>query len=333
MRIARADGHNDDKRVDYLQVQGLNEYEAFDVYLPLYFPEIGQRQELRVRLPDEPGERTLLVEGQGHEQRKAQRRSGGVPAGVEAPDWTLEHPVPGTAVLRMSTWALYNTKWDWRVYLDGVFAELERRQTRRLVIDLRDNEGGLAEIGDAILAHLIDEPLALPPMQKRVTYRRVPVDLKPYLSTWDRGFEDWGEQAVPVGPREYRLQRTGDDGRQVVLEPAAPRFGGEVAILTSATNSSAAFEFVQRARQAGVARLIGASTGGNQRGINGGAFFFMTLPHSRIEIDLPLIGQFPVASMPDAGIAPDREVRADAADIAAGRDPVMERALGVEAWP
>ena len=39
--------------------------------------------------------------------------------------------------------------------------------------------------------------------------------------------------------------------------------------------------------------MVGQVTGGNLRGINGGAFFFLNLPNSRLEIDLPLIGQFP----------------------------------------
>lgn len=327
MPIARADGHNDAKRIDYLQVQGLNEYEAFDVYLPLYFPEIGSEQMLEVRLPGERELRRIPVQGHTYAQRKARLRAAGVPSGDAAPDWTLSFPVPDTAVLRMSTWALYNTRWDWRAYLDGMFATLKHKQTRRLVIDLRQNEGGLSEIGDYIVAHLIEAPLILPAVQRQVAYRKVPDPLVPYLDTWDRGFLDWGEQAIADGPRRYRLERPSHGGMQEILPAAGARFSGEVFILTSATNSSAAFQFVQRARQAGVARLIGMPTGGNQRGINGGAFFFLTLPNSRIEFDLPLIGQYPVASMPDAGIEPDVLVQTSAEDIAAGRDPVLATAL------
>ena len=38
--------------------------------------------------------------------------------------------------------------------------------------------------------------------------------------------------------------------------------------------------------------LVGQMTGGNQRGINGGAFFFVTLSNSQLEVDLPLVGNF-----------------------------------------
>lgn len=71
--------------------------------------------------------------------------------------------------------------------------------------------------------------------------------------------------------------------------------------------------------------LIGSATGGNQRGINGGAFFVVRLPRTGLEADLPLIGQFPPRAAPDAGLEPDLEVETTAQDIAAGRDPIRAR--------
>lgn len=64
----------------------------------------------------------------------------------------------------------------------------------------------------------------------------------------------------------------------------------------------------------------------NRRGINGGSFFFVRLLASGIEFDLPLIGYFRLKPEPDAGIAPDIAVAASIADVAAGRDPALERA-------
>ena len=94
-------------------------------------------------------------------------------------------------------------------------------------------------------------------------------------------------------------------------------------------NSSATFEFASAVQRHRLGTLVGQSTGGNQRGITGGAFFFMRLPKSGIEADVPLIGQFPVttAPLPDAGLEPDVRVATTAADIAAGRDPELEEVL------
>ena len=82
-------------------------------------------------------------------------------------------------------------------------------------------------------------------------------------------------------------------------------------------------------QQSGLGRLCGGPTGGNLRGINGGAFFFLRLPASGLEVDVPLIGRFPQTPMPDAGLMPDIAVQDTAADIAAGRDSVMDAAMAV----
>lgn len=68
---------------------------------------------------------------------------------------------------------------------------------------------------------------------------------------------------------------------------------------------------------------MGQPTGGSQRGINGGAFFFLRLPNSGIEMDLPLIGTFPAKPMPDAGLTPDVQVVRTVDDLAEGRDAAM----------
>jgi C-terminal processing protease CtpA/Prc len=91
--------------------------------------------------------------------------------------------------------------------------------------------------------------------------------------------------------------------------------------------SSATFQFASLIKANRLGTLVGEPTGGNQRGINGGAFFFLRLPESGLEADIPLIGYFPDKAMPDAGITPDVLAPVTARDIASGRDAAMERAL------
>lgn len=204
-----------------------------------------------------------------------------------------------------------------------------------MILDLRGNEGG-NDVGNEILSHLIDQPMTLSPMRRLVRYRKVPDDLIPYLDTWDKSFRDWGSAAVdlaapwPTAPREVpylKLTRFDDNASGDVIKPSGKRFRGKVIVLIDATNSSATFQFAQNIQGHHLGILIGQSTGGSQRGINGGAFFFLHLPHSGIELDLPLIGTFPPEPMPDAGVTPDVAVTRTASDIASGRDPELEAAL------
>ncbi len=46
----------------------------------------------------------------------------------------------------------------------------------------------------------------------------------------------------------------------------------------------------------------------------------MRLPNSKIEIDLPLIGYYPLRERPDAGLQPDILIEPDVRDIARGID-------------
>lgn len=175
-----------------------------------------------------------------------------------------------------------------------------------------------------LLAHLTTRPLQLERERRLVRYRRVPDDLAPYLDTWDPSFKDWGSSAQDFDDRFFRLTRYDDaEGGNRIL-PRTPRHGGRVFILIGATNSSATFGFAQAVRQSGLATLVGRPTGGNLRGINGGAFFFLRLPNSGIELDLPLIGYFPCGELPpDQGLAPDVLVEQTMEDIAENVDADM----------
>jgi C-terminal processing protease CtpA/Prc len=151
--------------------------------------------------------------------------------------------------------------------------------------------------------------------------------LRPALDTWDPSFFDWGDDATPIDDTWFRL--AGEPAAEV-LAPLAPRFRGKVVVLVDAHNSSATFQFAQRVQRAHLATLVGEPTGGNQRGINGGAFFFLRLPATGLEIDLPLIARYPrdgkPDALPDAGLTPDVLVLSTAADVAAGRDPQLAAA-------
>ncbi|KFN42811.1 S41 family peptidase [Arenimonas oryziterrae] len=324
LTIARADGGNEAKRIAYLEVQGNDRYEAFDIYLPLFFPQIGSTQTLQVQVPGETAARTVTVPALSYAQRLAARPVSDEDDG--APAWTIRYRDDDIAVLDMPTWALYDSPWDWKAFLQTNFAELSRRGVRALIIDLRRNEGGLS-VGDELLAHLITEVLPVPGYQPRVRYRQVPADLLPYLDTWDASFKDWGDQVEPFDDRFFVLHRYDTAPGGEAITPKAPYFNGKVFVLVGATNSSATFEFAITAQRAKRVTLVGQPTGGNQRGINGGAFFFLRLPKSGIELDLPLIGQFSTVARPDAGVTPDIVVAVRADDIFAGHDAEMDAAL------
>ena len=330
--LARADGHNDAARVAALEVHGEPGYEAFDIYLGLLHPELPTPYPLTVRRPDGTTA-TLTVPAMSYQARLAAvtdvGAAGAADGDDDAPLWTLTELDADTAYLRMPTWVAYKTSWAWEADLDRIAAALDARATRALIIDLRGNEGG-SDVGDRLVRHLIDAPLAKGGLERWVRYRAVPAALRGPLDTWDPSFFDWGAEAVPRGDGFFRLVDVDAEAAGALLTPLAPRYRGQVLVLVDASNSSATFQFAQLVQRHRLATVVGEPTGGNQRGINGGAFFFVRLPATGLEVDLPLVGRFPadgdLAALPDAGLTPDVVVPTTAADLAAGRDPQLAAA-------
>lgn len=319
----RADGSNDDKRRVLLDVTGSDRIESFDVFHPLAFPSEADLFTLVRRRASDGMVGRLQVEAIDLGARQAMAPRG---ADRSSPDyWSLAWPRPGVAVLTMPGWAMYDVKWDWRARIAALFEEIASKRANGLIIDLRDNEGG-DDCGHEIVARLIDSDLPLfADSERRVRFRSTPPDLNPYLDTWDRSFEHIGEGADDLGDGFYRLKAGEDETRRIA--PKGPRFHGKVIVLSSPQNSSATFQFIALVRGHGLARIYGRPTGGNQRGINGGSFFFVRLPHSGLEADLPLVGYFPNSPKPDAGLPPDKRIDPTSEDIGRGYDRTLEQAI------
>ncbi len=315
----RVDGTNPGKQRALLSVSGAEEIEFFDVFHGLtYGVPPGGVHRLDVRLPGANRTSRIDLPALTLAQRQAFKPAADTRGDQPVWDWAIG--ADGIALLTMPNWALYDSKWDWQAWLDDRLGSLGG--ARGLIVDLRENEGGI-DCGDRILARLADRAIARPRADRLVRYRQTPAALNPYLDTWDDSFRDWGDQAVPFNDRFLRLKRWEDDA---TITPAGPRVTVPMAVLIGPQNSSATFQFASLAKATGLGSLIGGTTGGNRRGINGGAFFFARLPESGIEFDVPLIGYYPQSRQPDAGIEPDIPIENSPADIAAGRDRVLDRA-------
>lgn len=316
--FARADGNNDAKRRALLSVGGADSIEYFDVFQGLLFGAQGGTHRLQIRKPNVASDSQVDLPALTLEQRQSFIRKRDYRG--DSPVWDWQMRDDGIAVLTMDGWALYNSKWDWRSWLNDRLDSLQG--AKGLIVDIRENEGG-NDCGDVILSRLTAHDIVRPPVNRLVRYRKIPEQLNPYLDTWDDSFRDWGDQIVPFDDRYFRLTKWEDP----VLPAKGPRIAIPMVVLISAQNSSATFQFAELCRQSGIGTLLGETTGGNQRGINGGAFLFARLPESGIEFDVPLVGYFPIGKFPDAGIAPDIPVSPTTDDIATGYDRQMQAAI------
>ena len=248
LTVARADGNNDAKRVAYMAVRGTDRFAAFDVYFALFFPSATSTMKLRVRGPAANGPIDVEVQPSTYAERLSSMRSAdAIGSGGDGPFFQFRLLDDRTGYLQIPTWALYNTKWDWKTFLAESFVMLAKSGATVLIIDVRGNEGG-EDVGDVIVSHLISVPVPRQAVNRLVRYREVSDDLVPYLDTWDPSFRDWGSKAIEAPDGFSTRRRDADDDLGSVIQPALPKFAGRTWVLVGATNSSATFEFADIVR-------------------------------------------------------------------------------------
>ncbi|HST44826.1 MAG TPA: S41 family peptidase [Luteimonas sp.] len=317
MPYLRADGGSDGKRLS--QIDSVEEGGALDRLLPLLHPPVAGRYRLAVRAPDGT-EREAVVSAQSVAVREAALRATGRPP----QDMAWRFAVEGdTATLTLPTFAFWNDGFDWKTFLQDAFETLAKARTPRLVIDLRQNEGGDDAIGRALVAYLIDRPYRVPAGRVESAYERVPYDLARYLDTWDFGFFDRTGQVRKQAGGNWLLEA---QPPAMTVMPGAPRYRGTVIALVGPRMSSAGFLLARDLQASGAATLVGEPTGGNLRGLNGGQLAWLTLPYSGVAVDIPLLATVH-AGAPDAGIQPDVLVETTVEDVLARRDPALETAV------
>lgn len=318
----RADGSNDGKR--RAQLDSNVDGGALDRFLPLLHPPANGRYALNLQGADGK-KRSVSAGAMSAVARERLLKEAGQPG--ESEDWRFEiDPAAKVATLTLPTFALFRSDFDWRGFLKHSFDALDTQHVTKLVIDLRQNEGGDDAIGNALESYLITTPQRIPAARAESAYERVPYDLARFLDTWDFGFFDRTDKVVRGPGRNWLLREQPDD---TIIAPVAQPYRGRVAVLTGPRMSSSGYLIVRNLKAAGAAKLIGQRTGGALRGLNGGQLAWIVLPTSGVAVDIPLIASFAKTEQPDRGVLPDIAVRTRLEDIRAGRDPDRISAL---AW-
>ncbi|MEM7802098.1 MAG: S41 family peptidase [Chloroflexota bacterium] len=330
----KADGGNDLKRYYDLQVSGIPQYEWFDIFYPLLFPSTAEEFifEIDAAAPDgtEFSFETAGVKS-GWRAKQIENRYT-TPLASPNELWAFNIISDDVAVLRMRTFAVWNSALDWETFLEDAFRQLESSSTPNLIIDIRGNEGGLDIIPATIDTYISQQPLEESFPNAYVAYETVPESLDPYLNSWDSNLKDLTGEVEPIDNRLYgfvendRTRYTSAFGNNPLL------YDGSVYLLMDSGNSSATFLWGQSWRKSEVGTLVGQETGGNLRGTTGGWFFQLELPNSGIEVDIPLIASFPaepLRNVPDEGLVPDIIIAASIDGIKSGNDTQIEELIQI----
>jgi len=326
--LQRTDGANNGQQIVNLQLFGVDKFEAFDMFFPILFPPINGEYRLEVADFTTKKTATISVPAMSKKERvKLIKKQFPDVIPTVGPDlWQFKMLDETTALLTLHSFSIWNWDFDWKGYIENVFKELTTKKVPNLIIDIRLNGGGADMVGLELLKNISQQPVVFAARKEMSRFNQFPSSLKPYLNTWDNSFETKGiKKFKPIEKGYYAVGgKISKEKRQAAYKN---NYQGKVFLLVSPFNSSATYYLAGTAQRLKAATLVGQETGGNQKGINGGLIYFLNLPNSHIELDIPVVGDFQLGEKPNSGYIPDVLVQPNVADIAKGIDTELEATL------
>jgi C-terminal processing protease CtpA/Prc len=208
-------------------------------------------------------------------------------------------------------------------FLSTSFNELRTRNTKHLILDLRNNEGGIDRFGARLYAWLSNQPFRY---YDRLTVASIPpYSFASYTTLPDN--LDQLKQFIKKQGNEYIFTLNPNLGIQ---QPEKNPFTGNLYILQNGRSLSVTAEFAAVVRDNRRGIFIGEESGGTVSGNNSGGFALVRLPNTHLGLDVPLLGyymQLQYQYAKDRGILPEQEVQMSVNDVLEQKDPVLEKAL------
>ena len=214
----------------------------------------------------------------------------------------------------------------------SMFRQLAADGARTLIVDLRANGGGNSRMGDALLRHFAAKPYrdsARKEWKMSAQYRAfVKTMLRPPLALLRLQYLHPQGRALFGGPagKIVTFQEP-----MITPKRAEPFFGGPVCVLIGTRTFSSAVDLSDAIETYGLATTLGEETGGHPNTF--GEVYPFRLARSGLEVTVSS-ARFVRASgdvTDRRGVIPDIVIRPTAADLASGRDAVLERARSCSA--
>ena len=208
-------------------------------------------------------------------------------------------------------------------FFEDAFQQIQRRNSRSLIIDVRDNAGGADELGKRLLSFLVDRPFQY--------YEDLVLNARSF--SFGRYLED-GNGVIPEAMVEKRADGKYHNiqhpnwGRQ---QPSQPYFSGQVLALMNGGSFSTTCEFLSNLHSRRRATFIGEEAAGGYYGNTSGRMARVVLPNSKVIVRVPLQTYYLAVEGGDRrrSILPDVRVQPTIQDLLEGKDPVMDKALAI----
>jgi hypothetical protein len=327
LTVSKSDGENGlNKQLDNIAIYpkslNINSHSLFDIFFPLFFKKDINEPSYTFEILSGKKKIQITCQGLSKETRLNlfTEKYGKIPKNEES--WYLKPINKQTVVFRLGDFMTYNWKFDFNKYLDSVFVHINQAGYQNLIVDIRQNEGGADDARDAVLSYLTTRPIEGVVTKRLYRYTSIPDSLLSYLDTWDESFKKAKTDYILNQEGFYEHKNQKSVAKIIASNPN--HFKGKIYLITDVTNSSATFTMADIFKRNKLGTIVGEKTGGSQQGINGGEIFFLYLPNSEMEMDVPLIYQAPITQRKDEGITPDFEVKTTKNNISNLKDAQIE---------
>jgi hypothetical protein len=208
-------------------------------------------------------------------------------------------------------------------FLQQSFEQIREKQSESLIIDVRDNGGGLDAPGAQLFSYLWDKPFEY--------YKDKVINAREF------DFYKFAPDAKRIPA--HRVEK-GTDGKfhyhgdpgLGLQQPRQPHFGGKVFALMNGGSFSTTCEFLSMLPLHTRGVLIGEEAAGDYFGCTCGFRVNLTLPNSRVHLPLGMVTYYYAAAdykHANRGMIPDYPVAHTIEDLLAGRDKDMDLALAL----
>ncbi|MFC4761826.1 S41 family peptidase [Dyella koreensis] len=173
--------------------------------------------------------------------------------------------------------------------IQAIFDELGARGAERLVLDLRDNGGGSEPNETILFSYLVERP-----SQKYASVRSRANDLKvtsPSGRVYRHQIYDSDELSTvrKVGADALERLNAPPEGLMTRWSPASPVFTGKLVVLAGGITFSGGAELASLLYASRRGVFVGEEVGGTHAGNTSGYKWELKLPHSGMEIGIPLL--------------------------------------------
>lgn len=325
-----SDGNNYEKKLERLSVTGEDKFSLFDIF---YTIEYGSKKEFILKLKDintgEEIDATVKATSKTNRTKLLIERYRNLDTSLRD-GWNFEIIDNDVARLSIKSFAVQRNEFDWKDYLDNVFKQLNKKAISNFIIDIRGNEGGQSEVGQYILERMIQKSFKVNAMRSSVRYKEIPSNYRKHISTWEEFPYNFKGKIASEKDGRYVLKGKYSI-KETIMKPKKNNYKGKIFLMTDASNSSATHLMAMYAKQIENVTIVGQETGGNQLGTNGGNIFFMRLPNTKVELDIPVIHQYIPTNQKaiDGGLKPHIKVEKNPQDYINNIDTELNTVLNL----